>query len=478
MIIRLLPFVLISMLLRADSVFSTKFLYNLGTREPQQYSPLFMAAKQKHAGALERLSTLAIEQNQVYWIQKSAEIGSIDALLFLAAHTADTDTKKHYLTRAAKLGDSESQFQLALFASTTSAKVRLLENAASSGHKKAIVSLYYLLNQLGTTDEDNQWLSKAAELNPHLTRVYAALLWNHQSPEVSFQWLANQSDNQEGNVQKLTQDLVANIESMRWQETHQRRSTNDGMKQPLCAMKIQFIAGSLQAITQIDEFSERFQSDPRFRSFPICFNSPVWLAPDDLACSGEKQQPLSCSLQTVSELASSTDFTHAIVIADRGVANVHNGVMFLDKEDDYKVFLHELAHFAGFIDEYEIDELVAKKLCLSGQAPNLVYAANKPLISGTEFAQYQNKYEKIVLTKTATCDQTTGNAYKPVKHTTFMEHHDVGVIPDLYLKIWRDSLNDKLSLTPIYVNFAQWYESTGDYEQAGYWWYKYKNFRS
>ncbi|MFA3790170.1 hypothetical protein AB6T38_03560 [Aliiglaciecola sp. SL4] len=478
MILRFLLFTLISLLLRADSVFSPNFLYDLGSRKAQQYSPLYIAAEQKHGDALTLLSSMSIEHEHLYWIHKSAEIGSLNALSYLANNSSDIPSKKHYLSLAAKLGDAESQFQLALLSSTGSTKVRLLENAASSGHKEAIVSLYYWFKQLGTSDAENNWLGQAAELNPSLSRAYADHLWLNQSPEDSIQWLLTQADNQDINVQKQTQALLADIESMRWQASDQMQSINNDLRQPQCALNIQFIAGSLRAIEQVGELAMHFQSDPRFSSFPICFNHPVWLAPNELGCSNKTQTTLTCSLQALSELASTTDFTHAIVISDKGIANVHNGVMFLDKEDDYKVFLHELAHFAGFIDEYEIDQGMAEKLCTSGQAPNLVYADNKPQIVDTEYAQYHRKFEKIEFTKTATCNQTPANAYKPVKQTTFMEHHDVGVIPDLYLQIWRDSLNDKLSLIPIYVNFAQWYESTGDHKQAGYWWYKYNDYRS
>ena len=38
--------------------------------------------------------------------------------------------------------------------------------------------------------------------------------------------------------------------------------------------------------------------------------------------------------------------------AKKGKANVHNGIMFIDRQDSYDVFINELAHFAGFIDEY------------------------------------------------------------------------------------------------------------------------------
>ncbi|GAA6183744.1 hypothetical protein [Aliiglaciecola sp. NS0011-25] len=477
MILRLLLFVFFFPLLRADSALSPSFLFDIGICKPEHYNLLYLAAQQNHQAALRQLSSTAIQHNHMYWVSKSAEIGSVDSLFFLANNTSEAATKKHYLSQAAQLGHSESQFQLALLTTSSSAKERLLENAAYSGHKKAIVSLYYLLNKKGTADQDNLWFAQAAEIDIDLTSAYADFLWLQQSPEVSIEWLNKQADNPVNEVKYQTATLAADIEHTRWRKPVTTFLDNR-TEQPRCAIDIQFIAGSLLAIEQIAELSHRFQGDPRFASFPICFNPPVWLSPEALACSNAADKRLTCSLQAVSELASLTDFTHAIVVADSGIANVHNGVMFLDKQDDYRVFLHELAHFAGFVDEYEVDAQMANKLCTSTQAPNLVYAENKPVLSNTEFARYQTDYEDLVLTKTSTCEQVNSNAYKPVQQTTFMEHHDIGVIPKVYLNIWKDSLNDKLSLTPIYVNFAQWFESNGNHKQAGYWWHKYNKYRS
>ena len=61
---------------------------------------------------------------------------------------------------------------------------------------------------------------------------------------------------------------------------------------------------------------------------------------------------------------------------------------------------------------------------------------------------------------------------------TFMEYHDVGVIPPLYLAMWQYQLRSPARLFPAAVNFAQAFEQLNDPEQATYWWGEFESYRA
>jgi carboxypeptidase C (cathepsin A) len=86
----------------------------------------------------------------------------------------------------------------------------------------------------------------------------------------------------------------------------------------------------------------------------------------------DNEARLGCGLYPLSQLKTPLSFTHMVVFAEQGKANVNNGVMFLDQTDTYSVFVHELAHFAGFVDEYALPESLADYHCSKNLAPNLL----------------------------------------------------------------------------------------------------------
>ncbi|GAC14648.1 SEL1-like repeat protein [Aliiglaciecola lipolytica] len=478
MILRALLLISFFFFLRADSALSPHFLFQLSERIELGYSQLYLAAQQNHTEARDQLSSIAIQNNNHFWISKSAEIGATASLFYLANNSPNTDLKKQYLSQAARSGHVESQFQLAGLSENLTTQTRLLENAAAAGHKDAIVALYYLLKQSDQPDSSNPWFHRAAESDVTVMHMFADYLWQQQSPNKSIQWLNAQVNGGNADVKQEAIKLLTAIDKASWQPVYENETVSLPIVERQCAMNIQPIAGTLTSISKIHQLKQSFESDPRFLDFPICLNRPIWLEPSELACSDSQQTRLTCSLNVLSRLVEKIDFTHVLLVSEAGIANVHNGIMYLDKQDDYRVFLHELAHFAGFVDEYEIDKTSANKVCKNTQVPNLTIADSPPRMNKTGFARYQKAFSELELTQTYTCQQTPVTAYKPVSQTTFMEHHDIGVIPDVYLQIWLDVLENKVGLVPIYVNLAHWYESKGNEKQAGYWWRKYHQYRS
>lgn len=232
---------------------------------------------------------------------------------------------------------------------------------------------------------------------------------------------------------------------------------------PECPMVLQFVAANAEGIDFIQAHIDNFKSDKRLAALPICINQPVWFEIDDMSCSNNADERLKCDIAPLIKLADLRDFTHAIVVGESGKANVHNGIMYLDYKDSYSVFVHELAHFAGFVDEYPLSGELADNICKTQSHPNIsVFVPN---------IRHSNN-----LIAVRTCDNHTNQAFKLVKEMTFMEYHDVGLIPQQYLDIWKQRLISVEQLTPAYVNFAQYYEELGDAANADRWWHDYQQY--
>jgi hypothetical protein len=132
-----------------------------------------------------------------------------------------------------------------------------------------------------------------------------------------------------------------------------------------------------------------------------------------------------------------------VIVTDRGKANVDNGVMYLDIADDYAVFVHELAHFAGFVDEYPMSAQQANIVCRSVKAPNLVVEGELTYQPISRIQEWRTLDQSLSLSVSRTCEKVGVTAYKPSTAMTFLEHHDIGHIPPIYLALWRSQIESK-----------------------------------
>lgn len=428
-------------------------LYLAATREP----------KARHI-----LSQKALENQSEFWIRKSAFLGSQDDAFELAMATDSTLLKLELLHHGAKLGHAESQLHLAMMSKRPETRMRWLTKAAEQGDLEAIQTILTLAKAQNNIALRNYWLPKAAKFDDALLIDHVKDVWKNGNTTKAIELLNNSSFNQSERVLSVLND----IESHRIEKSIHKEFQLAGS----CNLVVQFIAENLNALAQANNLIDKYIKDERFQGFSVCFNSPVWIEPPLLNCSNNKGIRLSCGMNAVTRIAKKIEFTHAVVIAQNGIANVHNGIMYLDKHDDYFVFVHEFAHFAGFVDEYPLSKELAQNICFNRQAPNLVFSKDELEIADTHFAEFS--VDELTLTKARTCEQLGIKAFKPVYTLTFMEFHDTGVIPEIYLNIWKLTIENPKALTPIYVNLAQWYESIEQDEQAQIWWRKYHQFQS
>jgi hypothetical protein len=185
--------------------------------------------------------------------------------------------------------------------------------------------------------------------------------------------------------------------------------------------------------------------------------------------------------------------------------------MFLDQSDVYSVFVHELAHFAGFVDEYALPDDLANYHCSKNIAPNLLLSSLPQAVlndqrllevkSGVKTPETQvdintNSNENLSLTakevvqslfmpasrannwqraldahnelqilestnpvlhhiaRSRTCKNTQYESFKPTQQMTFLEYHDVPNIPKVYRTLWRQALLRQANYSALNDNLA------------------------
>jgi hypothetical protein len=75
----------------------------------------------------------------------------------------------------------------------------------------------------------------------------------------------------------------------------------------------------------------------------------------------------------------------------------------------------------------------------------------------------------LVISPSKTCEALGVNSYKPSNYITFMEHHDTGRIPAIYLALWEQQLQNESAHRPISMNFFQAFHKAGNTKKAGVW---------
>ena len=436
-----------------------------------QYS-WYQAAVLGDQEAGNQLLEFATRQKQPYWLSLLFSLGSLDALYNLALLQSDSSVQKQMLGQGAQAGHAPSQYELSLVSQSSSARLLWLQKAAAAGHLLAQIALYqwHLLHD--DVKQALPWLKEAANQDAHSALLYAKMLWkkkDYDKAKAHFQ-LAIQFG------EPAASEYLEHINNY-WKSTS-GIAESLVLERPQCHMRLQFVANSLESIVQATDFQRRFAKDKRLQHLPICLNSPIWI--DNLACSDNWQgkHRLGCNETPLLNLAESRTMSHVVIFAQQGKANVNNGVMYLDLADTYSVFVHELAHFAGFIDEYPLSTPMAQVHCGINNAPNLVIVDEEELPAMEDMENWLQSSYDVSLAKARTCNNHPSQAYKPTPELTFMEFHDQGVIPDLYLRLWLRRLQKPENLTPVYVNFAQMLQRQGKNEQAKQWWLAFENYRN
>lgn len=420
------------------------------------------------------LSDLSIANQLDYWIELSATMGEPNSLFYLSQAQQDTASQTQFLERAAIAGHTKSQFELALRTSDMSVRLNWLTQSANSQYMPAVIALAKLYYEMGDTKQAKFWLQKSSTQDGFSSFKLAKLEWDSGNTKHAISLFENAEALGYSNAVAYIEAIKASapISLASWLSksfTSLSSSNTDevlSVHSEQCLQNIEIVATNLSSFVQARQFIALFRNDSRVNHLPICIKAITWLANDVLSCAANYKQSgrLSCDWLPVAQQRKIPDFSHLIVFAEQGKANVNNGIMYLDRADQYSVFIHELAHFSGFVDEYALTTDVANYHCTQNTAPNLLLIEDEDYLPPTRAAEWQlfldqvNQFTTLEeyqsLGRSKTCNNIEKISFKPSNQMTFLEFHDVENIPDIYLMLWLSQLQKWQNQRPVFTNFA------------------------
>lgn len=437
--------------------------YLLSSQSTKAYSALFKAASTSNASQQALLALATVNKN-LYWLERLAAIGSLEANLALIE--LDSSKNRHFWLEQAALGQhAPSQFELSLITADRNESLRLKKLSAEQNYPPSIIALAKHYFDTGQTELAKNYLLKASEYDPLSRYKLAKLQYQFgEKGEAIANFRALSSTLESANnylyaIEHVNQTQLINLVSMPSRDS-------EYLIPEKCSQNIQFVATNLDTAVQALDFKNKFENDVRLNDLSICIDAIAWVDKSELNCSVNHSRQ-ECDLSELAEAQMFPNFTHLVFFLESGKAYVNKGVMYLDIADPYSVFVHELAHFVGFVDEYAVSAELAAQYCYSSfpSAPNLLISnTNEETIQSEEKYQYwlqttrlthvdviknepshaqdYDETSKVLsISKTNTCAKLDIVAYRPSSKMTFMEFHDVEYIPELYKLMWQHKLN-------------------------------------
>ena len=235
-----------------------------------------------------------------------------------------------------------------------------------------------------------------------------------------------------------------------------------------CSNSIQLFATNLNNLRKLDRLINQVKLHPITQY--LCFEVPRYIPIEHLNCNFEEDKAIRCDDIIWSWFTPEISTRYIGLMLNRGGANVDNGIMYLDAFDDKNVFIHELSHFLGFVDEYALPK--NHKACQQPQKTNFSYNVSvlKPFYKGSKeevlsiiekqipwFAlinkdtpilkkigdKWQvgtpqhysnNNKQSIGLFKAETCNTKNVQAFKPIPKKTNLQYYEQPFIP-LYVEL-------------------------------------------
>ncbi|WP_394220384.1 sel1 repeat family protein [Alteromonas gracilis] len=422
------------------------------------------------------------EDTATYFLEKLVNLENADAAWLLYQILGEEGASQRFM-RLAALGEvAEAQLAFAMSTDSPEKREKWLVRAASQNYVPAQAALadWYLLH--GQQQLAKPLLAATATLDMQSAFKYARLLWDegeYSQAKQHFTFAAKQGHRQASKALETINLYTPYTLSQASKHSVPFSWESDTQ----CLQRVQPFATSLATIMRAHNLYNEYINDERLQNLSICIAPPIWLKPDVLSCDSNYKNAgiLGCNITPLASIAKKHKFSHAIVVAEQGKANVQNGVMYLDISDAYSVFVHELAHFAGFADEYPIGKGMANKLCNENgmgdfSPPNLIVDTDYWYAPYKTVENWLNIDPSTIIARSKTCTVLGANSYKPSRRITFMEHHDSGVIPPLYLVLWQQQLEKQNAQRPISMNFFQAFHNSGNQKEAAHWLAEYEAF--
>jgi TPR repeat protein len=406
----------------------------------------------------------------------------IFSLLFLLLAQADSiifskslvdyyfKQSQHYVYPAALLGNNEANYQIYLATQDQS----WLKKAARLNHVKSVFQ-WYLIQKENQHISQTVWLQQAINLkHPQATLIklqnlttdehwHKASEFEHLHSEILTN-LEGELGRQYSQIKLLLAAVVESNESVHISPsiTPPNDVNNVLLNQPAsllkCAISIQAVVSTKSLLANAKRFSQAFAGS-KLNGLSICFLPPKVMLALPAICKQDQHSRIECSLDKLAQSlleniqVDPRSYNHLMVIVEKGDANTRGGLMYLDKGDTDQVFIHELAHWLGYTDEYQIKAKQQQQLCVVNSAKwissNIFVASNKTSQEQAEYLAGRKLY------KANTCKNTEFNAYKLFPDLSFMEYLDLP-LSQQYADHITDN-QDYKKITPVAMNFWSYY---------------------
>jgi hypothetical protein len=261
-----------------------------------------------------------------------------------------------------------------------------------------------------------------------------------------------------------------------------------------CQINVQLFATNLAGLQHGEKLTSQFQQHKL--SAYICLQAPKYIPSHELSCQTKPQQRISCQADV---WATRTDISSRYIglIAEKGGANVDNGIMYIDQQDGVDVLAHELSHLLGFIDEYPLPSQhqkcqqsqqsifshnlvtlpnsyygeraeIRKRILLQLPWASLIKDSTPILIKhdkAWKLATPLSYQHEVGIFSARTCDKSNKvQAYKPYAYRTQLEYFELG-FPQSYIDIM--AIAPKQYLMPSYhFNVSRDLALQGEYSAA------------
>ncbi|MFY8273187.1 hypothetical protein AAEU32_03545 [Pseudoalteromonas sp. SSDWG2] len=306
--------------------------------------------------------------------------------------------------------------------------LQLIDDTA---YKSARVYWQRALMQANQSVTDDVWRRLANVLVEHKQWHSLSALQQHNklTDRARWHWRFVQGFDVDNRAQDYAQELGFNL-------------SLESAQADVCPYNILLLGDSLKAMNRLDELKQRYEQHPLPQSGLICLSTPYYVA-DELNCGIDERNFSRCDWRA---LASQSErfpkgFDFIVMMTRSGLANVQSGVMQLSTQAKYHTFVHELMHFAGFIDEYQAPIEQQDYCQQQGRIFANLYVGDNPPQAWVKSPYCAN-----------------GRGYKPAAYTSVMEHSEVAVSPQ-YKRLWQAQLGEPEQL--LYFNDL-FYALSGD----------------
>ncbi|QTH64806.1 hypothetical protein J1N51_04930 [Psychrosphaera ytuae] len=407
-----------------------------------------------------------VSSMRLHWLTKSLSIAIVWLLTSDSIILSKQEVKRHfeasstYIYAAAEQQNASAQFQ----AYQISQYLPYLTSAAQQGHVQAAWQLYKVLEAKGTAapSEDTGdefwleylvakdhpqalieyglkqirigqlpelplWLTQKSDtlanavLSPHYQSMFDGLWALTELFELTYK-----TDNYSEEVEQLAVSLLQRASTIALPKNHFESKTEPQR----CTQLVQALVGSerhAQNLASILDFMSTFNKGGRY-----CFSKPI-IDPRLLAICPEDEfgraQCHSNLLSRIKERYRPTDdkakSTHWIIVTKQGNANTRDNLIFIDEQDTAQVLLHELAHWSGLIDEYQLRPEQQAFVC-RGTKP--YWPGKNVLVAPKAVAQAELESQLgKPLYPVQTCAGSQYNSYRVQAQSTIMEYFDLPI---------------------------------------------------